>query len=87
MGFLFKLLTFPVTGPIEGLTWVAEKIAEQAEKELYSEPAIRGKLMELEMRFDMGEISEEDFYAAEDALLKILRQIRERRIEESEGDE
>jgi hypothetical protein len=87
MGWLLKLLTFPVMGPVEGLVWVAEKIAEQAETDFYSEPAIKGKLLELEMRYDLGEISEEDFYAAEEALLQVLRTIRERNSVESEGDD
>lgn len=78
MGFLIDLLTFPVMGPIKGVTWIAEKVAEQAEKELYDEDAVRGQLMELELRYDLGEISEEEYLEAEEALLERLRVIRER---------
>ncbi|MCG8346598.1 MAG: gas vesicle protein GvpG [Chloroflexales bacterium] len=74
-----KLLTLPVTGPIEGVLWLANKLDEQVEHEFYNEPAIRGKLMELELRYDMGEISEEEFLAAEEELLARLKIIRERR--------
>jgi len=84
MGWLTDLLTFPVTGPVKGLVWVAEKLTEQAEKELYSEEAVRGKLLELEMRFDLGEISEEDFTAAEESLLELLSMIRARQKAEQE---
>jgi len=87
MGWLTDLLTFPVTGPVKGLVWVAEKITEQAEKELYSEDAVRGKLMELELRFDLGEISEEDFTAAEASLLGMLSLIRARQKAEQEEEE
>ena len=52
-----KLLTLPITGPIRGVVWIAEKVAEQAERELYDEEAVRGQLMELELRYDLGEIS------------------------------
>lgn len=84
MGLLFDLLTFPLMGPVKGVAWIAGKIAEQAEKELYSEEAIRGKLMELELRYDLGEISEDDFLETEEALLQLLRIARERLTEEQE---
>jgi len=87
MGWLTDLLTFPVTGPVKGLVWVAEKITEQAEKELYSEDAVRGKLLELELRFDLGEISEEDFTEAEASLLGLLSLIRARNKAEQEEEE
>lgn len=78
MGFLTKLVTLPVLGPVKSVVWVAEKITEQAERELYNEDAVRGKLMELELRYDLGEISEEDYLAAEEELLALLRIIQER---------
>ncbi len=78
MGWLLKLLVLPVAGPIQGLTWIAEKVAEQAEHELYDEGALRGKLMELEIQFDMGEVNQEEFEAAEEELLARLKVIRER---------
>jgi hypothetical protein len=83
MGFLMDLLTFPVLGPIKGVIWIAEKVNEQAEKELYDEDAVRGQLMELELRYDLGEISEEEYMAAEEALLERLRVIRERQAASS----
>jgi hypothetical protein len=87
MGWLTDLLTFPVTGPVKGLMWVAEKITEQTEKELYSEDTVRRKLLELEMRFDLGEISEEDYTAAEETLLALLSVIRARQKAEQEAEE
>jgi len=58
-------------------------VTEQAEKELYDEDKVRGQLMELEVRYDLGEISEEEYMAAEEALLERLRVIRERQAAES----
>lgn len=84
MGFLIDLLTLPVMGPIKGVIWVAEKVAEQAEKELYDEEAVRGQLMELELRYDLGDLSEEEYLEAEEALLERLRVIRERQAAERE---
>lgn len=78
MGLLFKLLTLPVLGPIEGVAWVAKKVAEQADKELFDGDKVRGRLMELELLYDSGEISEAEYQAAEEVLLGRLRVIRER---------
>jgi hypothetical protein len=79
-----KLLTLPVAGPIQGVIWIAEKVAEQADRVLYDEEAVRGQLMELELRYDLGEISEEEYLAAEEALLARLKVIRERQAAERE---
>jgi hypothetical protein len=77
MGLLFKVLTFPVLGPIYGVEWLAKQIAEQAEHELYDESAVRKALMELEQRYDLDEISEEEYTQSEEALLERLRTIDE----------
>ncbi len=77
MGILFDLLSFPVTGPLKGLLWIAEKVKDQAEGEVYNEDNIRGQLMELELHLDLGEITEDEYMAAEEDLLARLRVIRE----------
>jgi hypothetical protein len=80
---LLSALAFPVLGPIQGLMWIAEKVGEQAENTIFNADTVRGQLMELELRYDLGEISEEDFNEAEETLLARLRFIRERnKIEE-----
>ena len=82
MSILFDLLTLPVTGPVKGLAWIAEKVIEQADRELYDEESIRGQLAELEMRQEIGEISEEEYEREEADLLARLEAARERRREE-----
>lgn len=84
MGLLLKLLTLPVSGPILGVVWIAKKMAEQADKELYDAEKVHGQLMELELRYDLGEISEEEYLATEQILLERLRIGRERQAAESE---
>jgi hypothetical protein len=84
MGFLIDLLTFPVMGPIKGVVWIAEKVAEEADKKLYDEDTVRGQLMELELRLDLGEISEEEYLETEEVLLGRLRVIRERQAASSQ---
>jgi len=79
MGGLLKVVTFPVSLPLDGLLWVANRIKEQAEAVYYDEGAVRARLLELELKLDLGEISEEDYQTAEDELIDLLNDIRERR--------
>ncbi|NNJ11147.1 gas vesicle protein GvpG [Chloroflexales bacterium ZM16-3] len=76
MGILLDILALPLTGPINGTMWIAEKLLEQAENEMYDEGKVRAKLMEMEMLLDLGDISEEAYMAAEEELLERMREIR-----------
>ena len=69
MSLLWKLLTLPVTGPIDAALWTARQIAERAEDVYYDDKAIRAALMELELKYDLGEIDLESFEAEETALM------------------
>jgi hypothetical protein len=71
MGLISGLLTLPLA-PVRGTVWLAERIQEQAEHELYDEDVIRSQLMELEEARQSGEYDEEDVAAAEDMLLERL---------------
>ena len=71
MGLISGLLTFPLA-PVRGTIWIAERLQEQAEAELYDEGAIRVQLMEIEAAREAGEISEENATEAEDILLERL---------------
>jgi hypothetical protein len=84
MSSLLDLLAWPVMLPFKGTRWGANKVAEQAEKELYNEDAVRGKLLELELSYDLGEIDEDEYLAIEEALMERLREIREYLAAQSE---
>ncbi len=73
-----RLLSFPVTGPISLTLWLARTIAERAEAELYDEGKIRREIAELEMRSDLGEITEDDYESREENLMARLRESRKR---------
>ncbi len=75
MGLLTGLLTLPLA-PVRGTVWIAERVAEQAERELGDEATIRRRLVELEMRYDVGEIDELEYARAEDELLARLSSVR-----------
>jgi hypothetical protein len=71
MGLITAILTLPLA-PVRGTVWIAERIAEQAEHERDEQAGIRRELAELEMRYDLGEISEDEYIAAEESILERL---------------
>ena len=81
MGFVFDLLTAPILGPIRGVHWLAKKVAEVAEDELLDEDRVHGELLELQMRLDVGEITEEEYDKVEEVLMERLNAIREAKAE------
>ena len=77
MSFVFGLLTSPILGPVKGFHWLAKKVAEAAEGELLDEDRVRGELMELQMRLEMDETTEEEYERQERRLMGQLNAIRE----------
>jgi hypothetical protein len=71
MGLITGLLTLPLA-PVRGTVWIAERIYEQAEAEMYDERAIRAQLMEIEAAREAGEIDDATAAEAEDILLERL---------------
>jgi hypothetical protein len=86
MGLISGLLTLPLA-PVRGTVWLAERIQEQAENELYDESAIRMGLLELEQARESGELTEEEIDEAENALLERLIVIQGIAVEEAHGAE
>ena len=85
MNLLLKLITLPVTGPLDATVWAARKIAERAENVYYDDVPIRVALQELELRLELGEIDEESFEAEEAGLLVRLQEIREHKRQQALG--
>lgn len=84
MGLITGLLTLPLA-PVRGTVWLAERIQEQVEEELYDETAIRDGLLQLEAERQAGTMDERELATAEDALIERLMAIRGLREEESYG--
>jgi Gas vesicle protein G len=83
MGLITGILTWPLA-PVRGAAWAAEKVAEQAQLELYDENRILRELGELEVAHDRGELSDERFDVAVEQLLERLqvgRELRDRRYQ------
>lgn len=71
--------------PLKGVIWVAEKVKEIAERELYDEGRIKERLMELELQFELyDEINEEEYKKQEKELLARLDAIRKAKEKEKE---
>lgn len=71
MSMLTKILTFPVSGPVSGLMFIAKTIQNQIEKE-QEELSPQAKLLELESLLLLGEISDEEYQEQEKELLALL---------------
>jgi len=68
---------------VGGIKFVLGKIAAAVEAELNDDSRLREELLAAQMRFELGEITEEEFRAAEAGLLARLREIRERQLGEA----
>jgi len=84
MGLLADLASFPVSGPLKLVIWIAENVAQQADQQLYSEEALRNQLTDLELRYDLGEITEEEYLEAEAVVLERMQIAHERAAEEED---
>lgn len=69
-------ILFPPLIPIKGVAWIGEKLKEKAEAELTDESKVQEELLELQMRFEMDEISEDEYEKGEAKLMKKLEAIR-----------
>ena len=75
MGLFTGLITLPLA-PVRGTMWIAEKIQEQAELELYDESGIQAGLLELQRARETGEYDEAEIEKSEDALIERLMVLR-----------
>jgi hypothetical protein len=75
MGFLTGLILLPLA-PLRGTIWIAEKLAEVAERELDDEATVRRLLVEAEIAFESGELTEGEYELVEDELLERLELAR-----------
>jgi hypothetical protein len=63
--------------PLNGVIFIGKKINEMIEKDMSDEGAIKERLMTLQLKFEMNEITEEEYDEREDELLKLLERARE----------
>jgi hypothetical protein len=75
------ILLLPITGPIAGVRWVLKQIQTMADNELMNDQVWKERLIELQMKLELGEISEEDYAVEEKEIFQRLREIRQAREE------
>ena len=63
---------------IGGIRFVLDKVVAAAETELNDDSALRERLLEAQMRLEVGEISDEEFGDIEHDLLAAIREIKGR---------
>jgi len=61
---------------IGSLRFVLDKVVAAAEAEMNDDTALREQLLEAQMRFELGEISDEEFAETERDLLARIREIK-----------
>jgi competence protein ComGF len=67
--------------PVNGFKFILGQIQKLADQELNDDTLIKEQLLELQMRLELDEISEEDYQAQEAELFARLRAIKERQLE------
>ena len=63
--------------PFKGFTGIFKEIYKIADQELNSKETLQKKLLELQMRLEMGEISEEEYEERETEILDRLEELEE----------
>jgi len=76
---LDDILLFPLTGPIAGIKWIMRTIQKMADEELLNDQPWKERLIELQMRLEIGELSEDEYAREEAVVFQALRDIRARR--------
>jgi hypothetical protein len=77
MGLLTKLLFFPVTGPFAGIRWSLGKVRSVVEEELTDDTPVKQDLMELQMKLELGDITNAEYAEQEAVIIARLREVRE----------
>lgn len=73
-------MTLPFLGGSRLVYWLSRTMAEQAERELLDEGPLRAALLELQQRYDAGELTEEQYDVQERPLLERMNAIREMKV-------
>jgi len=71
MGLITGILTLPLA-PVRGVTWLAEQIYTEADRQWRDPERIRRELQEAERARDAGEISDRECNEIQDSLLSRL---------------
>lgn len=71
MGLLTGLLTLPLA-PVRGTIWVAERLLEEAERQLNDPEVIEQQILAAEAAHERGELTDDEFERIEEELIDRL---------------
>ncbi|MCK4418923.1 gas vesicle protein GvpG [Candidatus Aerophobetes bacterium] len=74
--FLLRTTILAPVQPVLGFYGIADDIREMAEEESTEEAHLNSKLLELKMRYEMGEISEEEYKKKEAEITKRIEELK-----------
>ncbi len=69
-------IVFPWFIPVKGMVWIGSKLKRTAQEEETDEGRIQEQLLNLQMKFEMDEITEEEYDRKETLLMEKLEAIR-----------
>ena len=76
MGLLWNILSSPVLGIPKFVKFIAEKIDEVVQQEIVKdEDKLKGELLELQMRLEIGDVSQEEYDKEEEKILKEIQKL------------
>ncbi|TSB31115.1 gas vesicle protein GvpG [Streptomyces benahoarensis] len=84
MGLLSGVLLLPLA-PVRGVVWIADRLIDAAEAELYDPGVVRVQLAALNLALDRGEIDLPQFEREEERLLDLLERKPLRSLGDSYG--
>jgi len=67
--------------PIDGMRFVFRTLAKVAEEQYTDDAPVKEKLLELQVRLEEGKVTEEEYVQEEAAILRELREIKNRKRE------
>lgn len=67
--------------PVDGFKFILKQIQGVVDRELNDDTLIKSQLLELQMRLELEEISDEDYKVAEADLFARLRAIKQRQLD------
>ena len=83
---MLGIIGLPVVGVPRLLQWLAQKVMEEAQQQEPDEGQVRAQLLDLQLRYELGEMGDEEYAAQEAVGLQRLDALRRAR-EQEEGQE
>jgi hypothetical protein len=73
-----------VTAPLKLVKTVGEKVQEEVDKEQYDLPTIQKKLAQVQMSYELGEISQDEYAQQEEELLERYETAKQQELDQWE---